>query len=303
MNFQEQSQIFLTNCTTRNRNPIKPSTLLAYRGRLEKHILPALGAKDLAVFGNGALKEFAHGLSAKGLSPKTVLETVLVVQQVIASAVSQDGDRLYPRDWNYDFLDLPPVVSQKQPTVTEEQLARAVRDKRYGLFYAFLAGTGLRIGEALACRYGPDGVHTAWDPDRVLVDVRTRLWRNQEGAPKTAAGIREIDLPFCLNARLKTHVSSRGVKTGEFLFQNACKGPLYETTVRNTSLSGLGIEGFHAFRRWRVTLLREWAAPEDLIRYWIGHENASMTDRYSKLSKNLELRRTWTNKIGLGFSL
>ncbi|MGA8731737.1 MAG: tyrosine-type recombinase/integrase [Terracidiphilus sp.] len=303
MNFQDQSQVFLTNCTTRNRSPIKPSTLLTYRGRLEKHVLPTIGTRDIETFGNGALKEFAQGLSAKTLSPKTVLEIVALVQSVVASAVTPDGDRMFPRSWNYDFLDLPPVVSQKQPTVTPEQLNRALKDERYSLFYAFLAGTGMRVGEALACKCGQDGVSTGWNPDRALVDVKTRLYRGQEGPPKTRAGIREIDLDPQLNTRLRTYASLKGVKMGAPLFQSAAGTPLQETTVRERSLSPLCIEGFHAFRRFRVSRLREQAAPEDLIRYWIGHENGNMTDRYSKLSQNEELRRTWASKVGLGFKL
>jgi len=35
--------------------------------------------------------------------------------------------------------------------------------------------------------------------------------------------------------------------------------------------------GFHAFRRYRVTHLRTQRVPEDLLRFWIGHADGSVT--------------------------
>ena len=108
MNFQEQAQVFLANSTTRNRNPIKPSTVVAYQSRLKNHILPAIGSTDLESFGNGSMKTFAQALTRKGLGPKTVLETTTLVKLIMASACSPDGDFLFPRSWNHAFIDLPP---------------------------------------------------------------------------------------------------------------------------------------------------------------------------------------------------
>jgi len=306
MNFQEQSEIFLAGRTSRNRNPVKPSTLVSYRSRLENHILPAIGSLDLEAFGNGAMRQFARDLTSKGLAPKTVLETVGVVKLIVASAVSPDGDYLYPRQWNHDFLDLPPVTGQKQPTLTPEQLKASLADKRYGLFYALLAGTGLRIGEALALRYGTKGKKTGWDPCSAVIFVRSAMWRGQEGSPKTAAAIRQIDLHTDLNVHMKEYVRDLGLSPSDedFVFSSPSGKQLCESTIRKESLKPLGIEGFHAFRRFRVTHLRsQEGLPEDLIRYWAGHAGVGITDRYAKLSENMELRRTWVAKAGLGFEI
>ena len=78
---------------------------------------------------------------------------------------------------------------------------------------------------------------------------------------------------------------------------------LLATERRNIELYGYGIKGFHAFRRFRTTRLRELGVPEDIIRYWIGHAGAGITDRYSKLAENQELRRGWAVRAGLGFDL
>jgi hypothetical protein len=42
---------------------------------------------------------------------------------------------------------------------------------------------------------------------------------------------------------------------------------------------------------------------EDIIRYWVGHAGEGITDRYSKLAENVELRKEWARRAGLGFEL
>jgi hypothetical protein len=49
--------------------------------------------------------------------------------------------------------------------------------------------------------------------------------------------------------------------------------------------------------------LRELGVPEDINRYWLGHAGQGITDRYSKLAENVELRKKWALRAGLGFSL
>jgi hypothetical protein len=41
-----------------------------------------------------------------------------------------------------------------------------------------------------------------------------------------------------------------------------------------------------------------------LIDYWMGHENGEMGTRYAKqLIENIEWRKRWAEKVGLGFKL
>jgi integrase len=61
--------------------------------------------------------------------------------------------------------------------------------------------------------------------------------------------------------------------------------------------------GFHAFRRFRTTWLRKNRTPEDLIRFWLGHADETVTDGYSKLREDVQYRREVTDKIGLGFEI
>jgi integrase len=61
--------------------------------------------------------------------------------------------------------------------------------------------------------------------------------------------------------------------------------------------------GAHAFRRFRTTWLRKQNAPEDLIRFWLGHANKSVTDGYSKLKEDVMFRKKIAEQVGIGFEL
>jgi len=66
------------------------------------------------------------------------------------------GQSQYPHKWNHDFIDIPVIKKQNQPTFTPEQVEQtiAVANERESVFYALLAGVGMRIGEALAIKIG-----------------------------------------------------------------------------------------------------------------------------------------------------
>src|SRR5882672_2555280 len=61
--------------------------------------------------------------------------------------------------------------------------------------------------------------------------------------------------------------------------------------------------GAHAFRRFRLTWLRKNDVPKDLERFWMGHEDEEIGDRYSKLKQDVEFRQAVAKKIDLCFEL
>jgi len=73
----------------------------------------------------------------------------------------------------------------------------------------------------------------------------------------------------------------------------------YATVHRD--LSAVADCGFHSFRRFRISQLRRARIHEDLIRYWVGHAAQSMTDHYSRIAEDLELRQASVSQAGLGF--
>jgi hypothetical protein len=64
------------------------------------------------------MRELLGKMTAAGLSPKTIVNHAQVVKLVVASAVNDEGEQIYPRTWNHDFIGLPIVdkAKQRRPT-------------------------------------------------------------------------------------------------------------------------------------------------------------------------------------------
>jgi integrase len=296
--FATQSAAFLKSLETRRRG-VKPGTLATWNSIIKKHVLPSIGSVQLETFENGALKKFVDNLD--GLSPKSVRDVVAVVKAVLSSAIDENGNELFPRRWNHRFLDLPSSTGSSTYAPDSATVERIIRGSEpiYRVLFATLAGTGLRIGEALSVRIGDDGQHTCFDAHAGMIRVRTAMWRSCENdTPKTRAAVREVDIPAELCNMLSEFASGRG----GFLFSTDGTRPLPQTKPY-TALKVFGVRGFHGFRRYRTTILRAARCPEDLVRAWIGHSAGSITDKYSKLGSDLQVRREWCEKIGLGFEL
>jgi integrase len=106
-------------------------------------------------------------------------------------------------------------------------------------------------------------------------------WEGAIQTPKTKNAYRQVDIDSDLAKLLKTFICAR--QPG-FLFANKVGKPVSQTNLLRRSLhrilEELKVEkaGFHAMRRFRTTWLRKQRAPEDLIKFWLGHVEQSVTD-------------------------
>jgi integrase len=100
-----------------------------------------------------------------------------------------------------------------------------------------------------------------------------------------------------------------GDRMSGFLFTNSKGKAMSQTNLLRRSLHAilktLGMQkaGLHTMRRCGTTWLRENRAPEDLIRFWLGHANPTVTDGYSKLKEGVENRKEVAEKVGLRFQI
>jgi integrase len=302
--FAEQSAAWIHELKSRKRKPVSPATLHAFNSYI-KRLLPTVGPNTpLAEIDNGFVRDLVTKLVAEDLSAKSIAELVATTKQIVGSAVDSNGNFLYPRQWNAKFLDLPQVQNQKQPCATRADVETCIKNSRTNqerLLYGLLAGSGLRVSEALAVHTGGAGDQTTWDSDSSTISVKSSVYRGREhNRVKTLAAIRTVDLDSRLNDLIAKFVAENNIQTGQYLFQARNGGPMNLKTATDR-LKKHGVKGFHAFRRYRITWLREVGCPEDILKYWVGHSgSASITDRYSKLSENIELRRKFA---GLGFEL
>jgi integrase len=269
-------------------------------------ILPNLGDVPLVSVGNLALKGLVGQMVKAGLSPKTVNTYSQVVKSVVASAVNEEGEQLFPRKWNHEFVDMPVVEKSKQntPHFTSEVVAGilAASTGYKQMFCALLAGSGLRVGEASGLE-----IEKHVSEDFKTLYIRQKVRRGKlEHFLKTDAGCRDVDLCAALAGMLKTFVGSRN---SGFLFRNRKGNSLSQTNLLrrglHPALKGVGQPkaGFHAFRCYRATWLRKSRTQEDLIRYWLGHADETVTDGYSKLREDVQYRKEVAEQVGLGFEL
>jgi hypothetical protein len=116
----------------RKRKPIAPASVESWQGCLDVWILPNLGDVPVSSVGDLALKRLVEKMVEAGLSPKTVNTYSQVVKSVVASAVNEEGEQLFPRKWNHEFVDMPVVDKSKQntPHFTSEVIAGILKSSK-----------------------------------------------------------------------------------------------------------------------------------------------------------------------------
>jgi len=206
---------------TRDGRPYKPSVVRKYEENLRTLVLPRIGAMRIAGLHKGDVQRFVDELAADR-TPEHARKALTGLRVAL---------RLAER---YDELDQNPCAGVCSPAKAEGEtpatilspeeceaiIAVAYRDdERLGRSFggplvALLVGTGLRLGEALALRWGPDGLEL----DAGLVHVRKSLDRvpdPDQGAyrelePKSRAARRDVPLPPEDGARLRRHRLASG---------------------------------------------------------------------------------------------
>lgn len=300
--FKQQAQWFMAHVQARKRRPIKPATAKSWQNCVTKWLNPHLGAVPLSAVNNLVLKELVSRMASAKLSAKSIHNYVQIAKMVVASAVNEHGEALYPRRWSSEFMDLPEVKNQHTPTFSAEDVTKIVAcaEGQYRVLYALLAGTGLRVGEAAGLEVGDIS------GDGMTLKIRQSVWNGRMQTPKTTNALREIDLHPSLAALLQAHV---GQRTSGLLFSTATGKPISQTNILKRSLHPIlkklqrSKAGFHSFRRYRVTHLRKNRVPEDVLRFWIGHADKTVTDGYSKVKDDVAFRLLCATRVGLGFVL
>jgi integrase len=221
-------------------------------------------------------------------------------RKTVASAKSEEGEPLFPRKWDSEFIDLPIVRDQHQPTFKAETMSSIVQNAtgQFRVLYALLGGSGLRIGEALGLE-----VQNISDDCRTL-HVRQSVWEGVAQKPKTPSAVRDVDVCPSLALMLKGLIGDR--KSG-LLFRNAKGKPLAQSNVLRRDLHpildllGVPKAGFHSFRRFRATHLSKSRVPESLVKFWMGHAESNQTEEYVKMLDEAVYRKEVADSVGIGF--
>jgi integrase len=176
-----------------------PSTLQAYRDRLDRQVLPALGNVRVREISVGLLDRHLAAVRASH-GPALAKMTKFMISGMCSLACRHDATKSNP---GRDVARIPsrPQRAPRSLTVDEVKTVRAwlsedakARERDLPELLAFMVAAGLRIGEACAVSW-PDV-----DVDAGTVTVRGTVLRvKRQGLvvsrPKSAAGERVLELP------------------------------------------------------------------------------------------------------------
>ncbi len=204
---------------TRMESQLKRSTWVDYNGCTRRQLIPALGEKLLAAITRADVKALAASLQAKGLSTINVRKHLRILSSILSEAVEDELIASNPvrelRKLRHSKL---PHQRRKVDVVTAKELAHLLetarthtigrRDKtvhpyrRYYPFLLCLARTGLRLGEAIALRWGDVDWHGGF------IHVQRSYSRGELSTPKSGKD-RRVDMSSQLQRVLRALYEER----------------------------------------------------------------------------------------------
>ncbi len=312
--FKQQSSIWLERLRARKRKPVSPDTIDEWERILNKEINPQLGEHPISVVNNGVLKKLVTAMAQRGLSGKAIENYLQVPKMVVASVVDDEGNQVYPRKWNHEFMDVPLVEKSKQnrPSFSSEIMAGLAKWKKpkERMLFVLCGAAGIRISEALGIEIDK---HISSDFGTISVRQQARHCKVKPRL-KTTNAFRDVDIHPAIASLLRAFVDER--KSG-FLFASRTGKPLSSSNIIRRHLhpalkklnyinphTGTHKAGNHAFRRFRNTYLKNYTdCPKGLYDYWLGHAGEDMSDLYDKIREDVPFRKMWAEKSGFGFEL
>jgi integrase len=306
--FREQSKLWLQQLLNRRRKPIRQSYAVTIQGALDKWLLPEIGELPLGNVDNLSVRPLIEKMCGSGLKPRTVNKYIEHVKQIVESLKAVNGEPVFNRKWDADTMDLPVVEysEQKRPSLKAKAISELIASSggQEQALYVLIAATGMRISEALAieAEHFINGGRTIRVEQQVEKDC-PRIVKYL----KTAAAKREVDLHPSVAEFLQLYIAG---KSG-LLFCTAKGTPhLYrnlEDHWLTPRLAKMGLEeegmGWHSFKRFRKTWLRGRRCVEDINNFWMAHKPQTMSELYSHLHEELEMRLEEAERVGYGFDL
>lgn len=263
-----------------------PSTMQAYRDRLDRQILPALGAVRVRELTVGLVDRHLAAVK-KTNGPSVAKMTKSVLSGVCRLATRHDA---LPSNPCRDVATIS-TKPRKQPTSLSVDDVKKIRawfsadkkatDRDLPDLVAFMLGTGLRIGEACAVCW-PDV-----DLEDRTVAVRGTVLRLRgqgliiKASPKSAAGERVLELPTW-GVELLRRRASRDDTDGP-VFPAPLSGGLRDPSNTRRGLrqafEEMGMPGItsHAFRKTVATLMDDGGLSARQAADQLGHAKPSMT--------------------------
>src|SRR6267378_6581848 len=158
---------------------------------------------------------------------------------------------------------------------------------------------------ARVCRKAPK--LKAW---RRTIEVRQQVDRETPRIVsylKTDAAYREVDLSTSVAEYLRAFIDGKDgllfeTRNGTSYLHNNLESRWLTERLKAMGLDEPGM-GWHAFRRFRKTWLRGKRCQEDINNFWMGHKPKTMSEIYSHLFEEIDMRLAEAEAVGFGFDL
>jgi integrase len=284
---------------TRSGDTYKPSAIRAYKQALNHRVPPTFGSKRISAISHTLIQDFADRLSADGLSPSSIRNTVMPLRAIYKRAHRRGEVATNPtlklslpvdrsrRDRVAAPTELGPLLDALQPA------DRAI--------YAAALYAGVRAGELQGLQWEDI------DFDTNLIHIR-QGWDKHTGfiAPKSRSGKRRVPITNTLRRELLTHRLHQGTGGRGFVFPSTHNPnkPFNPSTLRLHTrkawgLAGLTPIGLHECRHSYAADMIAAGINTKALSTYMGHSSITITlDRYGHLLPGNEtqaahLLETW----------
>ena len=259
---------------------VQPSTVEAYAGRLQRHVLPRLGERRLDEIDVDDILALISDLRKQGYSGTTIVATLTPLSRLFNHAVRRGLIEVNPVS-KLDRSERPRVSRQERPVLNPEEIGRLLEAAapRFRALLATAILSGLRQGELL-------GLH--WrdvDFNNELIRVRTALDRKRRDVPpKTQRAVRDVILMPALAQKLRQHKTETNFNhPDDYVFTTRTGTPHHAAHIGQRALkpalekAGLQPVRWHDLRHTFASLLLAGGANITFVSRQLGHTSSQIT--------------------------
>lgn len=268
----------------------KASTMVTMGSMVKRHIIPFFSGMKLSAIKPGDVERFHAEMVGKKLGCKTRRNLHAILTKMFGYALELE---LIERSVVKKSL-CPKVTETEKPVIDEQQVAQLLTlvPMRLKAFYAMLALTGVRCGEALGLK---------WQDVDVVgkeLHITRAIYRGRETTPKTRASLRSRPIVEELGTALQNHKFVAHYKAdSDFVFASNSGSPLNPDILRKhlqAALKQMGValpartDGLHLLRHSSTSIAyRRTGGDLKATQEWAGHTSSRITaDIYVHAAKD-----------------
>jgi len=270
--------LYLDEWMDERKNTVSHRTWRVQESMIRNRVKPGVGDCRLSKLSSKDVRKLYRRLIEEGLTASTVGNVHAILKQAIQDAVRDKRIRTNP----LNDTKLPKPTCKEKDVLTPDEVRRllhAVVGDRFECAFYLCALVGLRIGEALGCRYED------LDLDRGTIRIERTLYNGECSPPKTESSRRTLTLPQrAREALVKLCKANGNPPSSGYLFATGSGKPVdvsnfykwsWKPALRRAGLPDTLTP--HQLRHGTVSLLLNQNVPIPVVSRYLGHANSSIT--------------------------